>query len=196
MSWLLSRRRWKGTALVLLLVLLGNCYCRSVEAWSQNTIRQNQQHQQQQQYHHRLLLPAVLTEPPPSATADRQQQHKKERRISKISSSSMNNFVHNSKARNVPHERQVENEEKRATTSLAIQSGESSPPSIAASQEAIWKPPKLRYYAILGVESTATCQQIKTHYRKLAKIYHPGKCMIRVGFSVALFLTIQDEQLT
>ena len=192
-----------GTTVAVLLplgLLTFSDVCPGAHAWNHQNIRsaqQQQQHHQQKQYHH----PAVLTEP-----EQQQQQQQKSYKGPRISSNGRKpstpmkkNISANTKIGTVPLKRKhgVEylspSSTARASSSSSSSKTSSVDPSSAkpvaqdSTHDAIWRPPKLRYYAILGVEPTATCQQIKTNYRKLAKIYHPGKC-VRVCFAAGEIL--------
>lgn len=40
------------------------------------------------------------------------------------------------------------------------------------------EPPTVQPYKVLGIEKSATADEVKAAYRKAALKYHPGKCIV------------------
>lgn len=198
-SSLVSRGNLCTTIALLIVVLEGGL--QSTHGWNPQQPRRHPQKQQyhQNQYHHPTTLPELPVVPAQEVESQKQRikSHTERKQEGKVTA-----FSRNLKQFLDKKQKQLQDEARRAertpksspstkTASSSFSSSSSSKNLSSRKEEddssssdedmrestrdPIWRPPKLRYYAILGVESTATSQQIKTNYRKLAKIYHPGE---------------------
>lgn len=54
------------------------------------------------------------------------------------------------------------------------------------------EPPVIDPYEVLGLERTATADQVKSAYRKAALKNHPGKSRCFFSFQLSIFATFRD----